>query len=466
LIEDMKQFSKRIHMVGIGGAGMSPLAEMLHSHGHTITGSDRARSVAALHLESIGIPIQYDHTPDLVKNAELIAYTSAVKSDNAERLYAREHGIPEMRRADALGDIMRSHFTICIAGTHGKTTTTSMVGTVFQKAGRNPTVLVGGTLRGTGSNAVVGEGRLLIAEADEYDRSFLSMYPSLAIITNIEADHLDCYRDLDDIKSAFVQYCRRLPFYGAVIACNDDSGVRDILPRLVRKVITYGVNSIADYMASAVSFTDGKPSFTVLCCGKEIGEMTLAVPGLHNVANSLAAIASGTEMGIDFETIRNALISFEGVHRRFEIVGTAGGVTVVDDYAHHPGEIKATIDAARKSGHKRVVAVFQPHLYTRTRDFMSEFAQSLGAADETIVTAIYKSREEPIPGITAEAIIVKMKAAGNRAEYVNDMNRIPALLKSRIKAGDIVVFMGAGDIGEVAARFAAEMTPAKELENA
>jgi UDP-N-acetylmuramate--alanine ligase len=458
----MRQFSKKIHMVGIGGAGMSPLAEVFQAKGHKVTGSDRSRSATASRLERIGIQVQYDHTPAFVKDTEMLVYSSAIKPDNPERVYAHEHSIPQMRRAEALGEIMRAHFTICIAGTHGKTTTTSLVGRIFIDAGKHPTVLVGGTLRGIESNAIIGDGRMMIAEADEFDRSFLSMYPSIAIITNIEADHLDCYSGLSDIKNAFVDFCHRVPFYGAVIVCADDPGVRDIMPRITRKVITYGLYEKADYTAGKITFKDGKPSFTVIGKGKKIGRVTLAIPGLHNVANACASIAAGVEMGIGFAGIRKSLREFEGVRRRFEVLGVHNGVTIVDDYAHHPGEIRATLDAARRSGYQRIIAVFQPHLYTRTRDFLDQFAETLCGADEIIVTSIYKAREEPIPGVSSEAIVSKITIhIGKAAQYAADKDTIPEILKNKVKSGDVVVFMGAGDIGEVAARFAELMKSKK-----
>jgi len=449
----MKPFAKKIHMVGIGGAGMSPLAEVLQSRGHTVTGSDRAVSDASRRLETLGIKVQYGHEPDLVKGAELLVYSSAVKEDNQERKYAADNGIPEIRRAEVLGDIMRSNFTICAAGTHGKTTTTSLIGTILTDAKMSPTVLVGGMLRSVGSHAIVGGGGIVVAEADEYDRSFLAMYPTMAVITNIEADHLDCYKDLDDIKDAFVEFTDRTPFDGAVIACIDDEGVRDILPRIRRSVVTYGTDGKADFRAVDIKFDGGRTEFSVVYKrGLEIGRVSIGIPGMHNVMNTLAALAVATETGIRFSVAADSVSNFSGVKRRFEIVGVADGVTVVDDYAHHPGEIAATIAAARSRGCKRVAAVFQPHLYTRTRDFMDQFARSLGAADLVIVTDIYKAREQPIPGVSAEGIVGRIK--NTAAYYVGDKNNVINVLSGKVGSGDIAIFMGAGDIWEVAKEFA------------
>ncbi len=430
---------------------MSPLAEVLHAHGHTVTGSDRARSAASSRLESIGIKVQYNHIPEYIKSAELLVYSSAVREENAERQYAVANGIPCIRRAELLGELMRGHFTICISGTHGKTTTTSLTGTIFHDAQLSPTVLVGGMVRSAESHAFIGKSNIMIAEADEYDRSFLAMYPSIAIITNIEADHLDCYGTLENVKDAFVKFTDRIPFYGAVVACIDDPGVRDILPSVHRTVVTYSVEGNADYCARDISFSEGKPSFTVVRKGAELGKITLSIPGKHNIANSLAAIAVAHEMGIDFNIISQSLNQFQGVRRRFELIGKEKGISVIDDYAHHPGEIKATLDAARTSGFKRIIAVFQPHLYTRTRDFLNDFALILGKADLVYITDIYKAREEPIPGVTSKTIVEKIIESGNKnAFHIPVKKELIIPIAQQVKAGDAVVIMGAGDIWEIA----------------
>jgi UDP-N-acetylmuramate--alanine ligase len=447
----MKYFTKKIHLVGIGGAGMSPLAEVLQHHGHTITGSDRARSNASTRLESIGIKVQYNHVPELVENADLLVYSSAVREDNPERVYARERGIPSIRRADLLGELMRQHFTICISGTHGKTTTTSLIGSILHDAGTEPTVLVGGMLRSKDSHAVVGTSNVMVAEADEYDRSFLVMYPSMAIITNIEADHLDCYGNLENIKDAFVQFSKRVPFYGALVVCKDDPGVRELLPLFERTIITYGITEDADYKAVNITFSAGISSFTVQKNKKVLGSVNLNIPGRHNVLNALGSIALANELGIPFASIAKTLSEFQGVRRRFEIIGVEKGVTVIDDYAHHPGEIRATLDAARTGKFKRVIAVFQPHLYTRTRDFMDDFASNLAVADVIYITDIYKAREEPIPGVSSEVIAEKISASGKTSvHYVPSKENIISQIASDYRDGDAVVVMGAGDIWEIA----------------
>ena len=443
-------------MVGIGGAGMSPLAEVLLSRGHSVTGSDRAVSDSTRHLESLGIKVQYGHEPNLVAGADLLVYSSAVRDDNPERVYAVSNGIPVIRRAEVLGDIMRSNFTVCVSGTHGKTTTTSLVGTVLTDARLSPVVLVGGMLRSVGSHAIIGSGNVIVAEADEYDRSFLAMYPSMAVITNIEADHLDCYRDIDDIKNTFVEFTEKVPFDGAVVACIDDVGVSDILPKIRRSVITYGTEGSADYRAVNVKSGGGRTSFDVLRKGNPLGGVSIGIPGIHNVRNTLAALAVALEVGVEFDVVASSVAVFQGVKRRFEVVGGVGGVTVVDDYAHHPGEISATLEAARGGGYRRVAAVFQPHLYSRTRDFMEQFAVSLSAADMVLVTDIYKAREQPIPGVDAREIADRVNALG-RAEalYVRDKNDVAGKLRGMVGEGDLVIFMGAGDIWECARDFAA-----------
>jgi len=456
----MRHFSKRIHMIGIGGAGMYPLAEILHSYGHRISGSDQVRSKSTDRLESMGMNIQYNHTPDLVQSAEMVVYSSAVQPDNQERVWAVAQGIPVVRRAEVLGDIMRTHFTVCIAGTHGKTTTTSMVGAVCNAAELYPTVMVGGMIKSKNTNAVIGKKNLFIAEADEYDRSFLALYPSVAIITNVEEDHLDCYKDIGEIQAAFIEFAQRVPFYGAVIMCADDAGVQTIIPEINRSIITYGTEN-ADYMITNIQFRDNETEFTVLYKGKELGIITTALSGTHNALNALAAIALANELGIPFGTIKEGFQHYDGVHRRFEVVSAENDITIIDDYAHHPSEIRATLDAARARGFKRIIAVFQPHLYTRTRDFAQQFAEHLMEADNVVITGIYQSREKPIEGVSADMIVQKMENKGyTKCTYIAETDALPGYLKDRVQSGDAVIFMGAGDIGDSAKRLKEVMNDA------
>jgi UDP-N-acetylmuramate--alanine ligase len=439
-----------MHFAGIGGAGMSALAEILRAHGHIITGSDRQETPLTKRLESLGIGIQYNHEPRLIRDAQYLVYSSAVHEDNPERQYAVENGIVSIRRAEVLGDLMRASFTVCVAGTHGKTTTTSLTGQVFLGAGLDPTVMVGGTLKSHGSNAVIGHGDILIAEADEYDRSFLAMYPAIAIVTNIEADHLDCYRDEDDIKNTFKKFADRIPFYGALIACADDANTAVLANQVSCAVITYGLNVEADYQATNIRFIGGHSRFAVFHHGVALGEIDVPLSGLHNVSNALAAITCGIEMKIPFAVIRKSLTSFAGVRRRFELLGSINGISVFDDYAHHPSEIAATLSAARHTGLRRVVAVFQPHLYSRTRDFMSQFADSLSHADAVVVCGIYKAREEAIPGVSAEGIVKKMNENGyTDVRYVENKSDVAEAIVTRLESGDLIVLMGAGDICDI-----------------
>lgn len=440
----------KVHFVGIGGVGMSGLAELLRAANYPVTGSDRQASAITKRLESLGIAIQYHHTPSLIKDADLAVYSSAIREDNAERVFAAQHKIPLMRRAEMLGELMRMKFSVAIAGTHGKTTTTSLIGQILSDAGKKPTVIVGGILKRLDTNAISGAGDLLVAEADEFDRSFLRMYPSIAVVTNIEEDHLDCYSGIEDIKAAFLQFANLVPFYGALVACVDDPHVREILSSYSKPVITYGTEHEADYFARDITFAEGKTAFSVFKKAERLGALALAIPGLHNVKNALAACAVATELGVDFNGIAKSLSTFGGVKRRFEVVGEKQGITVIDDYAHHPSEIRATLSAAKSAGFGRVVAVFQPHLYTRTRDFLSGFAAALCLADEFVVTAIYKSREEPIAGVNGRAIVDAAAALGCRqAAYVDRKEDVPAMLAPKLKRGDAVVVMGAGDINEI-----------------
>lgn len=445
-----RSFVKRIHFLGIGGAGMSPLAELMHSQGYIVTGSDRYHSAASSNLEKLGIEVQYSHIPDLIHSADLVVYSSAVREDNPERIYAKENGMRTMRRAEFLGEIMRMYFTICISGTHGKTTTTSLAGNILMAAGMDPTILVGGMLKEKESHAVIGKSSLLIAESDEYDRSFLAMYPTIAVITNVDADHLECYGSYDAICDAFVDFSKKVPFYGAVVACSDDSGVKKILPRIQARTITYGLRG-GEYTAANIQYSNGIPQFNVIHNGNDLGRVSLGIPGEHNILNALAAIVCGAEMNVSFERISSGLSSFTGVRRRFEIISNEKGITIVDDYAHHPNEIRATLAAARKCQYKRVIAVFQPHLYSRTIQFMDDFADVLSHADMVYVAEIYKAREEPVTGVTSATIVERINSKGCvNAEYAADWKTLPELLKNVVLPGDAVIFMGAGDIWECA----------------
>jgi UDP-N-acetylmuramate--alanine ligase len=441
---------RRIHFVGAGGVGMSGIAEiLLQATPLEISGCDLASSDATARLERLGAKIAAGHDPTHVENADLVVISSAVGESNAEVAAARAKGIPVIRRAEMLGEIMRLKQGVAVAGTHGKTTTTSLTGMVLTEAGFDPTIVVGGQVHILGTNARLGRGDYLVAEADEYDRSVLELTPVVAVITNIEADHLDTYRDLSEIRDAFTAFANRVPFFGAVVACADDPGVREILPRIKRRVVTYGESPDAGLMARDVRLEAGATGFEVWDAAQgRLGAVRLRLPGRHNVWNALAAIAASRELLIPFETIARALSAFTGVVRRFELKGERSGVLVVDDYAHHPTEIRATLSAARQVyPDRRLVALFQPHLFSRTRDFTDDFGRALAAADVNIVMDVYPSREQPIPGVTGEIVADATRRAGHGCViYTHEKKRVVEALERTLTAGDLLVTLGAGDV--------------------
>lgn len=441
---------RRLHFVGAGGVGMSGLAEiLLLSTPLEISGCDLQRSENTDRLTKLGAKIAYGHDRSHVKEADLVVISSAVQESNPEVAAAREKGIPVIRRAEMLAEIMRLKQGVAVAGTHGKTTTTSLTGMILTAAGFDPTIVVGGQVRILGTNARLGKGDFLVAEADEFDRSFLELTPVVAVITNVEADHLDCYRDLSEILDAFVVFGNRVPFYGAVIACADDSGVRGILSRLKRRVVTYGESREAALQAREIRLEASGTTFEVWEGETwSLGSVRLHLPGRHNVANALAAIAVGRELSIPFPIIARAISEFTGVVRRFETKGERDGVLVVDDYAHHPTEIAATLAAARQvySG-RRLLALFQPHLFSRTRDFAADFGRALLACDVAIVMDVYPSREKPLPGVTGELVARAAREAGHASVlYVPEKKRVSEELERVVRSGDVLLTMGAGDV--------------------
>jgi UDP-N-acetylmuramate--alanine ligase len=444
---------RRLHFVGAGGAGMSGIAEvLLLSTPLEISGCDIALSENTERLQKLGAKIAVGHDPRHVEEADLLVVSSAVDTGNPEVARAIAMGVPVIRRAEMLGEIMRLKQGVAVAGTHGKTTTTSLTGLVLTEAGFDPTIVVGGQVRILGTNARLGKGDFLVAEADEYDRSFLELTPVVAVVTNVEADHLDCYKDLADILDAFAIFANRVPFYGSVVACLDDAGVRQLLPRIKRRVVTYGESPEAAIRAVDIRLEASGTEFEV----REgetwsLGRVHLSLPGKHNVLNALAAVAVGRELSIPFPVIARALAEFTGVVRRFERKGERNGVLVVDDYAHHPTEIAATLAAARQVyPQRRLVALFQPHLFSRTRDFAKEFGKSLAAADFAIVTDVYPSREKPIPGITGRLVSDAVTAAGGKSVlYVEEKSRVPRELVRVLAPGDLLVTLGAGDVGRL-----------------
>lgn len=444
---------KHIHFVGIGGIGMSGIAEILLSQGFTISGSDMGQNDNTEYLQSLGATVYLGHHADNIKGAEVVVYSSAVRPDqNPETVSAMQLKIPVVRRAEMLAEVSRMNYCLAVAGTHGKTTTTSMCGLVLMKAGIDPTVIVGGRLRGlNGSNARLGKGDWTAVEADEYDRSFLQLFPTVAVITNIEAEHLDIYKDVEDIKETFIQFANKVPFYGSVVLCLDDLGAREILYSLNKHIITYGFSPHSDVRAVETTYSERSSKSMIYAFGKQLGELNLQIPGAHNVRNALAAVAVGLQLQIPFDVIAEALHEFNGVLRRFEILGEKNGVVVVDDYAHHHTEVKATLSAARNGWKRRIVAVFQPHTYTRTRDFAKEFGQCFDDADVLIVTDVYPAREKPIEGITGEILAQSAKNYGHRnVHYVADKTQLDAYIQGILQPNDLLITLGAGDVNKVA----------------
>ena len=445
---------KHIYFVGIGGAGMCGIAEILIDLGFKVSGSDKQLTDVTNHLKSIGATIYDGHFAKNVTGADALVYSSAVSMENPEVLEAQKMKIPIIRRAEMLGELMRMKFGISIAGTHGKTTTTSMAGEILTEGGLDPTIIVGGKLKKNQTNARLGQSKFLVAEADEFDRSFLTLTSSIAVITTLEVDHLDCYADLDDIKQAFVTFANKVPFFGAVIACIDEPSVQDILPELKRRTITYGVSKQADLQAINITYKQGKSSYTLVWHDEILGEITIKSPGLHNIKNSLAAIAIGIELEMKFDSIKHGIESFDGVGRRFEVKGIEKDIMVVDDYAHHPTEIMASLQGAKSGWDRRIVAVFQPHLYSRTRDFYQEFGKSFFNSDILVVTDVYPAREEPISGVSGELISKAATEFGHRrVEYVADKKKIVDFLKKEMHEGDLLITMGAGDIHKYGQEF-------------
>jgi len=439
--------TKKIHFVGIGGIGMSGIAEFLFHKGFEITGSDLQLTEVTEHLSDIGIQIYAGHHKDNVQTADVVVKSSAVHDDNPEVAFALAQKITVVRRAEMLAELMRMSTGISVAGTHGKTTSTSMIGTVLKTANLDPTIIVGGKVINFGTNSLQGSGEYIVVEADEYDRSFLSLSPIIAGITNIEADHLDCYKNLDDIKDAFITYANSVPFFGCVVCCLDDMGVQSILPNIKKNIITYGITPQADVRATNIQSRDFKTSFDVFYKDYCLGSICMNVIGSHNIQNALMAVAIGIELNIPFDQIKDGLQVFKGVHRRCEYIGEGKNISVYDDYAHHPTEIQATLKGVSQHTDHRIIAVFQPHLYSRTRDFAEDFGRSFYNAYMLIVTPIYPAREKPIPEISGQLIVDSAIQFGHRnAIYIEKNEQIVDTLLSIAQPNDIIITIGAGDI--------------------
>jgi UDP-N-acetylmuramate--alanine ligase len=450
---------QRIHFVGIGGIGMSGIAEVLLNLGYKISGSDQKESAVTQRLISLGAQIFEGHHEANIAGADVVVTSSAISIDNPEVAEARRKHVPVIPRAEMLAELMRLKYGIAIAGMHGKTTTTSMVAAVLAAGGLDPTVVVGGRVDAMGSNARLGKSQYLVAEADESDRSFLKLSPILSVITNIDREHMDCYRDMRDIHRTFLEFMERVPFYGLVVGCHDDPILQRLLPRVHRRVTTYGVSRGSDFLVRLDSASSAQPSaadprpltrFQVTYKEKDLGPFTLHVPGVHNVLNATAAIAVGTALDIPAKQIRTALDGFRGVDRRFQLKGKVGGVTVIDDYGHHPTEIRATLAAVRQCGFHRIHVIFQPHRYTRTRDLFGEFATAFAGADTLIVLDIYAASEKAIDGISGEALSRQIASDGKQmAIYAPSFGDAVEKVTAAARAGDMVLTLGAGNVSQI-----------------
>ncbi|MBS1849372.1 MAG: UDP-N-acetylmuramate--L-alanine ligase [Acidobacteria bacterium] len=447
---------QRIHFVGIGGIGMSGIAEVLLNLGYRVSGSDLKSSAVTQRLAGLGATTFEGHKAENVPGAEVVVTSSAISPDNPEVLEARKLHIPVIQRAEMLAELMRLKYGIAIAGMHGKTTTTSMVAAVLAGGGLDPTVVVGGRVDAMGSNARLGKSQYLVAEADESDRSFLKLSPILSVVTNIDREHMDCYRNMRDVKQAFLDFMDRVPFYGMVVACNDDALLRKLLPQAKRRIVTYGTRRGSDFHIrpgkSAFDAAQGRPinSFHVTYRGRDLGEFQLHVPGAHNVLNATAAIAVGIGLDLQPEQIRAALESFRGVDRRFQLRGKAAGISVIDDYGHHPTEIRATLAAAQQCGFRKVHVVFQPHRYTRTRDLMEEFATAFAGADSLFLLDIYAASEAPLEGITAETLARTIREkGGHEAVYAGTFETALQAVEGVAREGDMVLTLGAGSVSQL-----------------
>jgi UDP-N-acetylmuramate--alanine ligase len=450
--------TRRIHFVGIGGIGMSGIAEVLLNLGFGVSGSDLKESDITAKLEKLGARITFSHEAENVVGSDVVVYSSAVTATNPELVEAKRRSVPTIRRAEMLAELMRLKFAVTVGGSHGKTTTTSMVASVLAEGGLDPTIVVGGKLKSSSSNVRLGSSRYMVAEADESDGSFVQLPSSIVIVTNIDLEHLDFYPDLEAIKDGFVEYAGRVPFYGSVILCADDENVRSILPRIRKRKVTYGLWEPADLTGIILERTETGARFSVVHQEKPLGEMRINMPGDHYVQNALAAVAAGMELDVPFESIKRGIESFEGVGRRFEIKGTVKGVTVIDDYGHHPTEIAATIRAARRNLKKRVFVLFQPHRYTRTQALADQFGRCFDEAEAVFVAEIYPAGEAPIPGVSSDLIVAAINRLGHvEAAPAATFDEAVAAVAARAGAGDVVLTLGAGDIYKAGERLLARL---------
>jgi len=441
---------KHVHFVGIGGIGMSGIAELLCNLGFKVSGSDLKKNQVTERLERLGAQVFEGHRPENVDSADVVVYSSAVKNDNPEVVFAKEHNIPVIPRAEMLSELMRlKPYSVIVAGSHGKTTTTSMIATILGYAGIDPTTIVGGVVDTLGSNARLGQSDWFVAEADESDRSFLMLYPTIAVVTNIDREHMDSYKDMDDVVRCFAEFVNKVPFYGAAVICLDDPNVQAIIPYIRRRRVSYGLTAQADVSAHDIQYTANFGSrFKVYRRAEELGQINLPAPGKHNVYNALAATAVALELDIPFEVIAEGFARFKNANRRFQFKGEVNGITVVDDYGHHPTEISATLEAAKRSaGDRRTVVIFQPHRYTRTHDLMNDFARCFNNADLLFVLDIYPASEQPIDGVNSEILTEKIKQFGHRSvSYIGPLESAIDKILPQLREGDLVITLGAGSV--------------------
>ena len=451
-----------VHFVGIGGAGMSGIAEVLKDLGYVVKGSDIKESETTRGLESLGIKISIGHRAENVKDAHVVVVSSAISSDNPEVIAAREQSIPVIPRAEMLVELARLKYGVLVAGSHGKTTVTSLIASVFASAGLDPTVVIGGKLKGIGSNAKLGQGEFLVAEADESDGSFLKLSPTIAVVTNIDREHLDFFKNIDELKAAFLSFVNKVPFYGISILCADNKHVKDLLPKVQRRFITYGLGEGTDLTARNIKTVGFKSNFEAVMEGKSLGFFEVPLPGLHNVSNCLATIGAACELEIDISSVKEALKKFSGVQRRFEFKGEVSGIKIFDDYGHHPTEIIAVLKAAReamkqntgeKPGERRLVALFQPHRYSRTKDLLNDFFMAFADADKVILMDIYPAGEQPLNGINSELLLEGIKGTGGDIVYIQNRNEIPRYLAGYLREGDMLLTLGAGDVWKTGEEF-------------
>ena len=437
--------TRHIHIIGIGGAGLSGIAEILLSLDFWISGSDLSQSETTKHLAALGAKVYYGHAAEQISGADVVVVSPAVPPQNPEVVEAKNRKIPVIRGAEMLAEIMRMKSSVAISGTHGKTTTTAMTAAVLEKL--DPTVVVGGKLVSLGSHARIGRGEIMVVEADEAYGSIEKFFPTIAVVTSVDADHLDYYNSVEEIGETFLKFVNKVPFYGTGVLCLDQENIQRLVPRLEKRYVTYGIETRADLTAEQIRIDGPTSHYHVRARGDILGEVHLKMPGRHNISNALAAIAVGLELEVPFDQLRDALESFQGVHRRFEVIGQANGIIVVDDYAHNPAKLKATFRAARESYNRRIVAVFQPHRYQRVKHLAEEFSKSFYETDVLIVTSIYGAEEAPVEGVTAENLTQAIQAHGHRrASYIPDKAEVARALMKIVRPNDIVITVGAGDI--------------------